>query len=204
MKRLILVLLLLCILAAAAVGLTYATIPLSNTGRQHFDTIIVLGTPANADGTPSNEQRSRVMEGVREYRAGVAPAMIMTGGPAHNNYVEAHVMAEFAKAQGIPADAIVEEGRAQNTVQNAFYSVQLMKGQGWRSAEVVSSPSHLPRASLIFRHFPIETRMHAAPWPEKYSWAFRALIYWREAMLTSRLRVVGFTPNRFLPALFFQ
>src|ERR1700723_1079162 len=106
-----------------------------------FDPIIVLGTPAEPDGTPSPEQRKRALEGIREYKAGVAPNLIFTGGPAHNQYVEAHVMTTLALAQGVPSNAILEEGRAQNTIQNIFYSQRIMAAHHWNSAEVVSSPS---------------------------------------------------------------
>jgi hypothetical protein len=37
----------------------------------------------------------------------------MTGGAAHNRYVEAEIMAETAKAQEVPATAILEESQAQ-------------------------------------------------------------------------------------------
>ena len=40
---------------------------------------------------------------VREYRAGIAPHLIMTGGAAHNNFIEAHSMKLYAIAQGVPA-----------------------------------------------------------------------------------------------------
>src|SRR5258707_4463534 len=105
----------------------YRSIPTANTGLTHFDTIIVLGTPANPDGTPSPEQRERTLEGVREYKAGIAPYLILTGGPAHNQYVEAHVMAALAIAQGVPPSAVIEEGQAQNTIQNIFYSNRIMQ-----------------------------------------------------------------------------
>ena len=39
----------------------YITIPTHNTAATHFDTLIVLGYPANSDGTPSPEQRERVL-----------------------------------------------------------------------------------------------------------------------------------------------
>src|SRR5277367_4063074 len=100
----------------------YRSIPAANTNLTHFDTIIALGYPANSDGTPSPEQRERILEGIREFKAGIAPHLIFTGGPAHNQFVEAHVMAMLALAQGVPPDAIIEEGRAQNTIQNIFYS----------------------------------------------------------------------------------
>jgi len=38
-----------------------------------------------------------------------------------------------------------------------------MRSHGWQSAEVISSPSHLPRAGLILSRLPIEWRVHGAP-----------------------------------------
>src|ERR1700678_2244727 len=144
----------LCIAAA----LVYRSIPTANTNLTHFDTIIVLGYPANPDGTPSSEQRERTLEGVREFKAGVAPHLIFTGGPAHNQFVEAHVMAVLALAQGVPPEAISEEGQAQNTIQNIFYSQRIMATHNWTSAEVVSSPSHPPRTALILEHYQLAWR----------------------------------------------
>ena len=76
----------------------YETIPAANTRLTHFDTLIVLGTPCEADGTPSPEGRERVLEGVREFRAGVASHVVMTGGAAHNQFVEADCMKRLAVA----------------------------------------------------------------------------------------------------------
>jgi uncharacterized SAM-binding protein YcdF (DUF218 family) len=93
----------------------------------------------------------------------VAPRLIVTGGAVSNRFVEADVMARTAHAEGIPENAIFEEPQARDTMQNACYAVRIMKEHGWRSAEVVSSPSHLPRAGLIFSRLPVEWRTHAAP-----------------------------------------
>ncbi len=177
----------------------YRDIPTHNTSLAHFDTIIVLGTPANPDGTPSPEQRERTLEGVHEYKAGVAPELILTGGAAHNQFVEAHVMATLAIAQGVPPSAVIEEDQAQNTIQNIFYSERIMAQHGWTSAEVVSSPSHLPRAALILEHFPIQWRTHAASWPSDYSFWQRAAHYAVEAEYCLRLQIFGFPKSRFLP-----
>lgn len=200
LRRLILFAILCVLIYVGAVWAIDRSLPLSNTATTQFDTIIVLGYPAEEDGTPRPEMRERVMEGVREYRAGVAPRLIMTGGAAHNRYVEAHVMAQFAESQGVPASDIIEEGQAKDTIQNAYYSVQIMQKHGWHSAEVISSDSHLRRASLIFSRFPIEWRMHAAPWPPEYDFLDRAAHEWYEAVDTARLRLSSFPESRFLPA----
>lgn len=160
--------------AALATGLTCLAVlawaiiarqlaPWSNTSRTRFDAIIVLGSPADSDGNPTPKQLARVTEGVREYGRGVAPRLILTGGAAHNGFIEADVMARATEAQGIPRSAILVEPKALDTIQNACYAERIMKSHGWRSAEVVSSASHLPRASLVFQRLPLEWRMHVAP-----------------------------------------
>lgn len=192
-------------IALFAVGI-YLTIPTHNTAATHFDALIVLGYPANADGTPSPEQRERVLEGVREYKAGVAPYIIMTGAAAHNQYIEADVMAQLARSQGVPASAILEDVQAQNTVQNIYYSSVIMHDHGMNSAEIISSPSHLPRAAMIVNTFNVDQpslyinwRTHAAHWPSEYSIFREAALYIGEARNCLILRFNGFPSSRFLP-----
>ena len=160
--------------------------PTSNTALTRFDAIIVLGNPADSDGNPTPEQLARVTEGVREYERGVAPRLILTGGTEHNRFVEARVMARSAQADGIPEPAIFVEPEARDTIENACYSERIMKAHGWRSAEVVSSAYHLPRAGMIFNALPLEWRTHAAPPLEPqgvaYGWAETAM----ETMKTAR------------------
>lgn len=184
----------------------YLTIPTHNTAATHFDALIVLGYPANSDGTPSPEERERVLEGVREYKAGVAPVIIMTGAAAHNQYVEADVMAQLARSEGVPASAILEDVQAQNTIQNIYYSATLMHQYGLNSAEIISSPSHLPRAALIVNTFNVDQpglyfnwRTHAAHWPPEYSIFREAILYIGEARNCLILRFNGFPSSRFLP-----
>ena len=200
----------LLLVPAVAFGLilygSFITLPTQNTAATHFDTIIVLGNPARPDGTPSPEQRERVLEGVREYRAGIAPRLILTGGAAHNQFVEAHVMAQFAESQGVPASALIEEGQAQNTIQNIYFSAQIMHSHGWSSAEVVSSPSHLGRAAMILTAFDrrqpalaLNWRTHPARWPPEYSFLDKAALFALESSRCLYLRVFSFPSSRFLP-----
>ena len=137
--------------------------PRGNTNRHTFDAIIVLGTPADSDGNPTPQMLDRVTEAVHEYERGSAPRLIFSGAAAHNRFVEAEVMARIAKAQGVPPSVIFEEPQALDTIQNACYSAHILKSHGWHSAEVVTSPFHVPRAAMIFSHLSIEWRLHTAP-----------------------------------------
>jgi uncharacterized SAM-binding protein YcdF (DUF218 family) len=186
--------------------LNVKAIPTGNTSATHFDTIIVLGFPAWDDGRPSPEQRERVMEGVREYKAGIAPRIIMTGGAAHNQFVEAHVMARLAAQQGVPEADIIEEPQAMNTIQNIYYSSQIMHAHGWHSAEVVSSSAHISRAAMILlamakKHpeLTIQWRTRAALWPRGYKWRNRLYITTYEDLRCLLIRVAGFPDSKFLP-----
>ncbi len=155
--------------AALILGLTaWAAIardlaPRENTSQNQFDVLIVLGYPADADGNPSPTELARVSEAVREYGRGVAPRIIMTGGAAHNRFVEAEVMARTAEAQGIPTQVIFEDPDARNTIENVCDSLRIMRSHDWQSAEVISSPSHLPRTAMILSRLPLNWRVHAAP-----------------------------------------
>lgn len=160
--------------------------PTSNTDLNHFDAIIVLGTSVNKDGNPSPGLLSRVTEGVREYERGVAPRLIVSGGPEPNHFVEADVMARAAESEGIPQSAIFKEARSEDTIQNSCYSLQIMQDHGWHSAEVVSAASHLPRAGIIFNQLPLQWRTHAAPPIQRISPLGAGYATWLETLKTVR------------------
>jgi uncharacterized SAM-binding protein YcdF (DUF218 family) len=178
-----------CLALAAWAVLARRFAPTNNTSLTRFDAIIVLGSSADKDGNPSPDGQARVTEAVREYERGVAPRLILTGGAAHNQFVEARVMARVAEAQGIPASAIYIEPRAMDTIQNACYSVRIMRDHRWHSAEVVSSGFHLPRAGLIFGRLPLEWRTHEAPSIQPSSPAYQAAVSTVETMKTVRYLV---------------
>jgi len=191
------------VVGGAIVVANYRGIPSANTNLKHFDTLIVLGTPCTAEGESSPEQRQRVLEGVREFRAGVAKHMIVTGGAAHNQFYEADCMKRLAVEQGVPPDAVVEEKQAQDTIQNIWFSKQIMDAHGWRSAEVVSSPSHLPRTALILEHYKgkdaFAWKTHAAHWPPEFTRGQIVQHYAGEMKGCWRLTHRGFPKNRWLP-----
>jgi len=179
------------LLAWAAIARSLA--PSSNTHLTRFDAIIVLGTPADGDGNPRPNQLARVTEAVREYQRGVAPRLILTGGAAHNRFIEARVMARTAEADGIPASAILLEPQAMDTIQNACFADRIMKAHGWRSAEIVATAEHLPRAAMIFNALPpdsaIQWSTHAAPPLRPVSAAYQSGVSAVEVIKTARYLV---------------
>jgi len=140
---------------------------LAEEGLDPADVIVVLGygPPVDKDGEPVDELARRVEKAVELYHDGLAPAMIMTGGNTYRDYYESSVMKELAVSLGVPADAVVEERQAMDTIGNARYSAGLMRERGWESCIVVSSPYHLKRALKLFEAADLEVQTAGAEVP---------------------------------------
>lgn len=198
--RIFIVFVMCCLLYPAIVWSLYVFAPSKNATLTGVDALIVLGCPTDPDGSPSVEQRERVMEAVREFKKGVSNHIIMTGAAAHNRFVEADSMARLAEANGVPATALVEESQAQNTVENIYYSNEIMKANGWHSTEVISTAYHLPRTALILHHYPqLKWKTRGVPWPAEYGLRRRASVEWREAQGCLMIRLLGFNASKYLP-----
>ena len=205
-RRLLPLIAILCLVLAGAVAgrmaWFYLSIPSTNAALTHFDTLIVLGNPCNANGAPGPEQRERVLQAVRQYQQGIAPHIIMSGGAAHNQWVEADCMKTLAVQQGVPADAILEDTRAQNTIDNIVNSDAIMIAHNWHSAEVVSSPSHLPRAALILQHYTtFAWRTNASRWPPEYHLPMILAIYANEIKDCWQIHTRGFYGSHPIPTV---
>ncbi len=74
-------------------------------------------------------------------------------------------MKALAVANGIPDATIVLEKRATNTYENVRYSSDIVKRSGWRRVLLVSSPYHMRRALLTWRHAAPDVDVTATPVP---------------------------------------
>jgi uncharacterized SAM-binding protein YcdF (DUF218 family) len=121
-----------------------------------YDAALILGCPAERDGTPSLCERCRVKSAVRLYRRGVVHKLIFSGGAAHSPHVEADVMADLAVRRGVPESDVVREGRALTTWQNVRFARALLDDVGAKSTLVISTADHLPRSRRIARFWGLD------------------------------------------------
>ncbi len=106
--------------------------------------VLVLGYPAEDDGSLSSVQRVRVEAGVKAYRARNCQKLVLSGGAVANQYIEAERMARFAQELGVAKDHIVVEGRARNTWENIGCSLPYLKNTA--SITIASDRLHAKRA----------------------------------------------------------
>jgi uncharacterized SAM-binding protein YcdF (DUF218 family) len=117
-----------------------------NTARPAYqaDAIVVLGCP------PSARLARRVERGLRLYRSGAAPVLLLSGG-GRGSEPEAVRMRRMAVTGGVPAAALLIEPNSRDTLGNARETAQMLRARGWRRIVLVSDRTHLPRAAALFR-----------------------------------------------------
>ncbi len=171
-------------LLAAGCGVPGRELFLPTVPLHRADAIVVLGNrpPLDEDGHVAPETARRVERGAELFREHLAPRLVVTGGRDPDGTVEADVMARYAEELGVPASAIVREGRARDTAENAGYSVAALCG-GRAGCHprviVVSSPYHLRRAVTLFRCAGARAQHAATTLPDDlgYQLAFTAYEY---------------------------
>lgn len=165
-----------------------------NKTLKEFDVIIVLGSPANSDCSPHIIMQTRVDKAVELYKKRIAKYLIFSGASVQNSCSEAEVMATYAKKQGVPEDIIFKDSSAQNTSENAYYSVKIMKENGYKRAAIVSSKPHLKRACMVFSKYDISFKMFGANYPQDASKFGKIAWFMGERMILSHHLIFGF-PN---------
>jgi uncharacterized SAM-binding protein YcdF (DUF218 family) len=127
------------------------------TPRCCFDAIVVLGGGLSPAMPPEQafprlvNGADRVWLAARLYHAKVAPRVIVAGGgymaePDSPATTEAAAMRQFLIDLGVPNDAIVDEGKSINTIEN-IRNVRALVGNG--RVALVTSGYHMPRAMQL-------------------------------------------------------
>ena len=106
------------------------------------DVILVLAGDGNGE---------RVREGVQLYRQDYAKYMLMSGGPLAWKLTSAQWMKKQAVESGVPEKAILMEDKSRSTIENAEFSLPVVKDHGFQTVILVTSPQHTLRAARVFR-----------------------------------------------------
>ncbi len=163
----------------------------NNSAIKDFDVIIVLGNPATVDCKPSSIMKNRVDKGIELFNLGYAEKILFTGSSVRNNCTEADVMAAYAISKGIPKSSIIKEQRAQNTYQNAYYSVAQMNILNFTTAAIVTSQPHVKRSCAVFSEFDIKYTLFGADFSSHISKTQLMLWQFGERMILTHHIIFG-------------
>ena len=121
--------------------------------KQQYDCAIVLGYPANDDGSISTLLKDRMDHAIDLYHKKQIKKMILSGAGVKNNFKEAHIMKEYALANEVKEKDIILEDQALNTFDNLRLSKQIVLNNNFQSIVVISNHFHLLRASYFVSKF---------------------------------------------------
>jgi uncharacterized SAM-binding protein YcdF (DUF218 family) len=114
------------------------------------DAIVVLGCrPAGSRrGKAALSRRAeRAARAFHDYSCGV---IIASGGRRFGTTSEAELLADELVGLGVPRDAVVRELCSLSTVENAWYSSELLRIGEYVRPAVVTCDWHMPRALACF------------------------------------------------------
>ena len=125
------------------------------------DVIVVLGGATRGDTHLSsmgdlNQQADRLTYALALYRAGKAPAILLSGGANPGGRAEAEIMREHLELMGVPRRSLLMERESRDTHDNAVYSAILLKGWGMKRVLLVTSGFHMRRAVPLFERQGLE------------------------------------------------
>jgi len=155
-----------------------------------IDAVAVLGAQVHSPGVPGAALRRRLEHGIDVFRARGGGHLLLSGGGSSATPSEAAVMADMARAAGVPDAGIVVEDRSRNTFENAAYCGRIMRQRGWQRILIVTDGFHLRRALYVFRRLGLDVEGAGVPRPAGVSRLYWYGSYADEAVRLVRTRVL--------------
>ncbi len=120
----------------------------------------------------------RVQHAAELYRKGFGRKLILSGIEAlDGNGVEEKIRQQAVNF-GVPAADILIVANTLNTRTEADKVAALMRQQGWKSALIITEPSHTRRAHYTLQHAAPDLNFAASPVPAEWPGVWRAERWW--------------------------
>lgn len=112
--------------------------------------IVVFGAAVKPDGRPSGVLKRRIEGAYSAWRLMPGAMILGTGGVGRHGPAEAVVIRDRLVARGVPAEAIIVEGRSRDTLESALACAAILRshpdlGRVW----ICTSAFHSPRCRLL-------------------------------------------------------
>ena len=99
---------------------TISKTDLDRLAQKDADCILVLGALVRKDGSPSYMLQDRLDVGIKLYKAGAAPKLLLSGDHGQVRYDEVNVMKEYALEQGVPKKDIFLDHAGFSTYDSIY------------------------------------------------------------------------------------
>lgn len=117
------------------------------------DCILVLGARVWRNGQPSHILEDRIITGIDLYRAGISPAILMSGDHGTKSYDEVKAMKQYAVERSVPADCVFTDHAGFSTYDSCYRARDIFCA---KKVVIVTQQYHLYRALYIARCLGLE------------------------------------------------
>ena len=114
------------------------------------DAIVVLGCRPSGSDRAGAALTRRADRAARAFHENGCRTVIASGGRRWQGASEAELLSDRLAALGVPRDAVVRELCSLSTLENAWYSAELLRAGSYGAAAVVTCDWHMPRALACF------------------------------------------------------
>jgi uncharacterized SAM-binding protein YcdF (DUF218 family) len=139
--------------------------------KYDYDTIVVLGAGATLDtpniggqGHVSGYAANRLLTALTLYQKLSVPIIVSGGKVFATTGVEAEISRTILTGLGVPPERVLLENASLNTTQNAYYSANIIRQNGFTKPVLVTSAFHMERAVLQFA----KAGITVTPFPTDY------------------------------------
>jgi len=151
--------------------------------RRPADAAVVLGAAVRADGSPSRALLDRTTTACRLYQDGLVRHLVLSGARDPGAPIsEPECMRRIARAQGVPAAALILDETGRNSHGTVRKALALSRAHGWKRVLLVSHDYHLARLQLLCRRAGVEAftvpARESAPWAGKHWFIGREVLAW--------------------------
>jgi len=171
-------------LALALVGVLAHVLAFGATDyRRPADAAVVFGAAVWPGGKASPALRDRTLTACALYHDGLVRTLVLSGGrnPAAE-MSEPECMARLARAQGVPAHALILDETGTNSRASVAMARSLAREHAWSRVLLVSHDYHLARIHLLSQRAGLQAATVPArelgPWPSKPLFVGREVIAW--------------------------
>lgn len=121
-----------------------------------YDAIIVPGVPFNGKNWDF-KMKGRVIWANYLVQQGIARHVIFSGAAVYTPYIEARIMASYAKALGMPDSCIYTEEKAEHSTENVYYAYRVAKKLGFGKIALATDPyqSNMLKGFIQKHHLPV-------------------------------------------------
>lgn len=124
-------------------------IPENLPDKEHA--FVVLGYALSDEGKMRETLLNRLQVAKKAALRYPHSKIIVTGGVPKNGVTEADVMFDWLVANGIDEKRIIKEAMATDTVENAIFSMEIVKNEQIKDVTLITSATHMRRALVVFQ-----------------------------------------------------